>query len=75
MPVYENPDPKVQVPVDSLDEYIQDAIDLIEFANGDTNTTWGGLRASMGHPEPFNLKFLAIGNEQYRIRGAPRTLC
>ena len=56
---YENPDPKVQVPVDSLDEYIQDAIDLIEFANGDTNTTWGGLRASMGHPEPFNLKFLA----------------
>lgn len=62
---YENPDPKVQVPVDSLDEYIQDAIDLIEFANGDTNTTWGGLRASMGHPEPFNLKFLAIGNEQW----------
>lgn len=62
---YENPDPSVQVPVDSLDEYIRDAIDLIEFANGDTSTEWGGLRASMGHPEPFNLKFLAIGNEQW----------
>ena len=62
---FENRDPKVQVPVDSLDEYIQDCIDLVEFANGDTNTKWGGLRASMGHPAPFNLKYLAIGNEQW----------
>ena len=45
--------------------YIQDALDLIEFANGDTNTYWGALRASMGHPEPFNLEYLGIGNEQW----------
>lgn len=62
---YENPDPKAHVPVDSLDEYIQDAIDLVEFANGDTTTVWGALRAEMGHPAPFNLKYLAIGNEQW----------
>lgn len=62
---YQNHDPKAHVPVDSLDEYIQDALDLAEFANGDTSTTWGRLRADMGHPEPFNLKFMAIGNEQW----------
>lgn len=45
--------------------YIQDALDLIEFANGDTDTTWGALRASMGHPEPFNLEYIGIGNEQW----------
>ncbi len=45
--------------------YIQDALDLIEFANGDTDTQWGSLRASMGHPEPFNLEYLGIGNEQW----------
>ncbi|MBR5430998.1 MAG: alpha-L-arabinofuranosidase, partial [Bacteroidales bacterium] len=44
---------------------IQDAIDLIEFANGGVNTTWGKVRAEMGHPEPFNLKLLAVGNEQW----------
>jgi alpha-L-arabinofuranosidase A len=62
---YQNHDPKAHVPVDSLDEYIQDALDLAEFANGDTTTTWGRLRAEMGHPAPFNLKFMAIGNEQW----------
>lgn len=62
---FQNEDPSAHVPVDSLENYIQDALDLIEFANGDVNTTWGGLRAEMGHPEPFNLKFLAIGNEQW----------
>lgn len=62
---YENPDPKAHVPVDSLDCYIQDALDLIEFANGPVDSTWGKVRADMGHPEPFNLKFLAIGNEQW----------
>ena len=45
--------------------YIQDALDLIEFANGDTDTTWGALRASMGHSEPFNLEYIGIGNEQW----------
>jgi len=48
-----------------LDSHIQDALDLIEFANGDVNTTWGKVRAEMGHPEPFNMKFIGIGNEQW----------
>ena len=58
-------DPSAHVPVDSLQPYIQDCLDLIEFANGDVNTTWGKKRAEMGHPKPFNLKFLAVGNEQW----------
>ena len=48
-----------------MDNYIQDALDLIEFANGDVNTKWGKVRADMGHPAPFNLKFIGIGNEQW----------
>lgn len=48
-----------------LDPYIQDAVDLIEFANGDTTTKWGTLRAKMGHPKPFNLDRIGIGNEQW----------
>lgn len=48
-----------------LKPFIDDCIDLVEFANGDTNTEWGSLRARMGHPEPFNMKYLAIGNEQW----------
>lgn len=54
-----------QIPLDSLQVFIQDAVDLIEFANGSTGTTWGRLRADMGHPEPFNLKVMAVGNEQW----------
>lgn len=46
-------------------EYAQDILDLIEFANGDVTTTWGALRAEMGHPEPFHLKYLGIGNENW----------
>lgn len=53
------------VPVDGLQPYIDDALDLIEFANGDPSTTWGKARADMGHPEPFNLKYIGIGNEQW----------
>ena len=53
------------VPLDSLQPYIDDALDLIEFANGSVASKWGKLRAEMGHPEPFNLKYLAIGNEQW----------
>ena len=52
-------------PVDQLDCYIQDALDLIEFANGGVDTHWGRLRAQMGHPEPFGMKFIGIGNEQW----------
>jgi alpha-N-arabinofuranosidase len=50
----------------SLDPYVQDALDLIEFANGPTNGVWGAKRAAMGHPAPFHLKFLAVGNEQWQ---------
>lgn len=53
------------VPLDQLDPYIQDALDLIEFANGPVTSQWGKLRADMGHPEPFHLKMLGIGNEQW----------
>lgn len=49
----------------TLDPYVQDALDLIEFANGDVTTKWGNLRAEMGHPKPFNLKYIGIGNEQW----------
>jgi len=52
-------------PVDQLDCYIQDALDLIEFANGGIETTWGSLRAQMGHPEPFGMKYIGVGNEQW----------
>ena len=62
---YQNSDPKAHVAVCDLDSYIQDALDLIEFANGDINTTWGKVRADMGHPAPFNLEFIGIGNEQW----------
>ncbi len=47
-------------------EYLNDALDLIEFANGAPDTKWGGLRSDMGHPEPFDLRMLAIGNEQWQ---------
>jgi alpha-N-arabinofuranosidase len=52
-------------PVDELGQYIQDALDLIEFANGNQKTKWGKVRAELGHPKPFNLKMLGIGNEQW----------
>lgn len=47
-----------------LEQYIQDAVDLIEFAKGDAKTPWGSVRAQMGHPMPFPLHYLAIGNEE-----------
>lgn len=61
---YQN-DPESQIKMEDLDPFIQDALDLIEFANGNVNTKWGKLRADMGHPAPFNLKFVGIGNEQW----------
>ena len=57
--------PKAHVPVDELKPYIDDCLDLIEFANGDTTTVWGKKRAEMGHPAPFNMKYLGVGNEQW----------
>ena len=53
------------VPLEQLDPYLQDALDLIEFANGATDTKWGKLRADLGHPAPFNLKLMGVGNEQW----------
>ncbi|WP_296686609.1 alpha-L-arabinofuranosidase C-terminal domain-containing protein [Flavobacterium sp.] len=53
------------VPMNELNPYVQDALDLIEFANGDVNTPWGKIRSEMGHPEPFNLKMIGVGNEQW----------
>jgi len=58
-------DKNAHVAVDDLQSYIDDALDLIEFANGATTTKWGKLRADMGHPQPFNLKQIGIGNEQW----------
>ena len=51
------------VPLDSMDSYIQDFLDLIEYANGPVSSVWGAKRAEAGHPEPFNLKYIGIGNE------------
>ena len=53
------------VPMNQLDPYIQDALDLIEFANGAADSQWGKLRADMGHPAPFNMKYIGVGNEQW----------
>ena len=53
------------VGMDELDEYIEDARDLIEFANGDGSGKWSKIRVDMGHKAPFNLEYLAIGNEQW----------
>lgn len=52
-------------PMDEIDSFIQDALDLVEFANGPADTEWGGKRAAMGHPAPFHLTMIGIGNEQW----------
>lgn len=52
-------------PSTDLSAYIQDALDALEYANGAENTTYGAMRAANGHPEPFNIKYLEIGNENY----------
>ncbi|MGA9327095.1 MAG: alpha-L-arabinofuranosidase C-terminal domain-containing protein [Salegentibacter sp.] len=53
------------VPMNELNPYVQDALDLIQFANGPVDSKWGNIRADMGHPEPFNLKYIGVGNEQW----------
>ena len=62
---FQNPNMDAHVPLCDLESYIQDALDLIEFANGAVDTSWGKIRADMGHPAPFNLKLIGIGNEQW----------
>jgi alpha-L-arabinofuranosidase len=54
---------KEVIPMDQMGQWVQDALDAIEYANGPTSSVWGGLRARSGHPAPFNLKYLEIGNE------------
>ncbi len=51
------------IPMEEMDAYVQDVLDLIEWANGDATTTWGRKRAEQGHPKPFNLHYIGIGNE------------
>lgn len=52
------------IPIDEMDQYIQDVLDLVEWANGDAKKTkWGKVRAEAGHPKPFDLKYIGVGNE------------
>ena len=51
------------IPIDEMHEYIQEVLDLIEWANGPVNSKWGSKRAEAGHPESFNLEYVGIGNE------------
>ena len=55
--------PQMLKTMEEMAAVAEDACDLVEFANGSENTKWGAVRAQMGHPEPFNMKYLAIGNE------------
>ena len=56
---------KAHAKMDELQPFIDDCLDLIEFANGPVDSKWGKVRADMGHPEPFNMKYIGIGNEQW----------
>ena len=60
---------KETIPMDRMDQWVQDALDAIEFANGPTDSVWGARRAAMGHPGPFNLKYMEIGNENGGFAG------
>ena len=64
LPAGYNPHMEQAAPLDEMREWIDDALDLIEFANGSADTKWGKVRAEMGHSAPFNLEYLAIGNEE-----------
>src|ERR1017187_877468 len=58
--------------LNQLDEYVRDALDLIDFANGPATSPWGKIREQMGHPEPFHLKMIGVGNEQWGERYVER---
>jgi alpha-L-arabinofuranosidase len=53
------------LPLDAMPAYVQDVLDLIEYANGPVTSTWGAKRAAAGHPEPFGLQYLGVGNEDH----------
>jgi alpha-L-arabinofuranosidase len=63
---------KEVAPMDQMGQWVQDALDAIEYANGPETSVWGGLRAKNGHPKPFNLKYLEIGNENGQAPYAER---
>ncbi|KAJ4787075.1 Alpha-L-arabinofuranosidase 1 [Rhynchospora pubera] len=54
---------RISVSTTNILPWVQDALNSIEFARGDASSTWGSVRASMGHPDPFDLKYIAVGNE------------
>jgi alpha-L-arabinofuranosidase len=60
---------KETIPMDRMAQWVQDALDAIEYANGPTNSLWGAQRAAAGHPAPFNLKYMEIGNENGGFNG------
>ena len=59
-----NPHKGEGVPVEEIGPWVQETLDLIEFANGDETTVYGKIRAEMGHPAPFGLEYLGVGNEE-----------
>ena len=59
---------RVEIEDEQIGEYVQDYLDLIEFANGSPETYWGGIRNRMGHPKPFGLDMIGVGNEQWETR-------
>ena len=64
LPAGYDPHHQRKVPFDQLDEWIQEALDLISFANDDASAQWGRIRCELGHPEPFGLEYIGIGNEE-----------
>ena len=58
-------DPGPEIGTPEFNQYIQDALDLVEFCRGDASTKWGAVRIAMGHEKPFELKYIGIGNEQW----------
>ena len=56
---------KETIPSDEIDQWIQDALDAIEYANGPVTSVWGAARARNGHPAPFKLKYIEVGNENF----------
>jgi alpha-L-arabinofuranosidase len=60
---------KETIPMDRMEQWVQDALDALEYANGPTNSVWGAKRAAAGHPAPFNLKYMEIGNENGGFSG------
>lgn len=64
LPAAYDPHHRRMAPIGDLSPWIQDALDLIEFANGSVDTKWGGIRSALGHPDSFGLEYIGIGNEE-----------